>query len=370
MACLPVFMSCRNAESKPSGLNKSETASNQTESLQGKTTELFQNFSPVQLYLPSGWESGRDELLFLFDPGGVPAAPLALYKQLADRQKIGLACASGIRNQLPLESCVSLADRLLDSLIGVLQPARTSLAGFSGGAKVAMLLADRRTDVNRTIYCGSGVEIKASNSGSSWIGIAGMRDMNYTDLIGLHLGMQAAGMNALLLEWPGGHEWPSEKYMEIALKKDLNDIPPGKLFADSEKKQKLREKEERLKGFYLQAIGTQPSSWWINEMKILRERAVTDREGIYERLKGFISLACYSLGTKALREYNTAAAGPIIEVYGIADPENPDADVLMAKYLFMLGKTDAAKESLKSAGIKGYNKFQELEPELRALFNP
>jgi pimeloyl-ACP methyl ester carboxylesterase len=370
MSCLAVFMACSNPERKSSVEHRPETAINLSDSLRGKTSELFLTYSPVQLYLPSGWESDKNVLMFLFDPAGAPSTPLNLYRNLAHQKNIALACAPGIRNQTPLESSVSLAANLLDSLIYVLKPASIYLAGFSGGSKVAMLLAERRTDVSRIIYSGSGISLSSPNNHTSWIGIIGQRDMNYTEMINLHLGMQAEGMNAMLLEWPGGHEWPAEKYMEWALISDLNDLPEKRLFTNSEKKKELRDKEEQLKSYYLKALGTQPSSWWINEMKILRERAAFDREGVYERLKGFISLACYSLGNRAVREYNTAAAGPIIEVYGIADPENPDADILRARYLLLLGKPDAAKEALKSAGIKGYNKFNELDPELRALFNP
>ena len=53
---------------------------------------------------------------------------------------------------------------------------------------------------------------------------------------------------------------------------------------------------------------------------------------MFERLLGFVSLACYSISNNALQQNNLDVAGKILAIYQIADPGNTDCEKFHAIY--------------------------------------
>jgi len=50
---------------------------------------------------------------------------------------------------------------------------------------------------------------------------------------------------------------------------------------------------------------------------------------MFERLLGFVSLACYSISNNALQQNNWEIAGKILAIYQLADPGNTDCQKFM-----------------------------------------
>ncbi|MEP7128931.1 MAG: hypothetical protein ABI729_08685, partial [Chitinophagales bacterium] len=83
-----------------------------------------------------------------------------------------------------------------------------SLAGFSGGAKVALSYASDQREISSVIYAGAAVALQNQNPTLALLGFAGVNDMNYTDLLTFDQSLAATNLTHYLIEWKGKHEWP------------------------------------------------------------------------------------------------------------------------------------------------------------------
>jgi len=70
--------------------------------------------------------------------------------------------------------------------------------------------------------------------------------------------------------------------------------------------------------------------WWKKEIANLNSKKKTDP--MFERLLGFVSLACYSISNNALQQNNWEIAGKILAIYQLADPGNTDCQKFYAIY--------------------------------------
>ncbi|MBX7205054.1 MAG: esterase family protein [Bacteroidia bacterium] len=286
------------------------------------------------LYLPEGYTPGKKyPVILFFDPQGAGVYPVTLYQKLAEGYQVILAGSNSSKNGLPFEHLQTMALQLLQDITERLSVDETKIAfcGHSGGAKVALISGANLAQVSTIIYTGAVAQINPTHP-FTLIGFGGTKDMNYTDLVSFEWSLAKSNLPHYFFEWNGAHEFPKAEVFKNALELMLHgtnakidrlniSITPEKVTAEQQYKEK-----------YMQAFQVQDLNWWKKEVALLNSKKKSDP--MYERLLGFISLACYSLTTRSLQQYDLITAEKMIALYKLADPLNkaiPDLEAELRK---------------------------------------
>jgi predicted esterase len=333
------------------------------------------------LYLPH--QPAQGAMLF-FDPHGDGSYPVSKYISLADQYGFILIGSNNSRNGISFEETNRIVDELINETASRFKIGNglISLAGFSGGARVALTAASIHPELNAVIYCGAGMEPAALKTLPPALGIAGKSDLNYTEVIALDNALEKKGSPHCLVQWNGKHEWPDSVIFKNAMqwslfnamKKNLvqrNDEAVQKFIMENLKtssdvlEEELRQRkmiafvkgladvssveqkrnailsspeylkavaaqresfeiENRMKQNYIECIQTKDIGWWRDEIARLQKIKSGSEHNMYQRLLGYISLACYSFSNAAINQGRREEAQKILAVYKLADPENPD----------------------------------------------
>lgn len=276
------------------------------------------------LYLPITMVSQATyPVLYCIDPKGAGQTPLYLYKNLADSFQVILVGCNTSKNGMSFPE----SERALNQLIEEIQrkfPVERDihLLGFSGGAKVAFHYADANPKVRKLLYAGSVYPMKRQ-ANISLLGFAGVRDMNFADLVSFEVSLGKAPFTHQLIQWEGGHEFPNEATMRDGFYFLKNDS-----VADYQQKiphvaQEDIMREQMVKRKFYQAFGTKDLAWWKSEIAALHGFA--KNEVMFERVLGFIGLGCYSFTQQAIQANDVAKADYFVQIYLMATPENEDA---------------------------------------------
>lgn len=295
------------------------------------TTE--ENGTDYALYLPSNYSSAAHlPVIIFFDPHGDGNLPLNKYSALAEAKKFILIGSNTSKNGMSFDAGIQVANSLIREAKQRYHVAENEIAlcGFSGGAKVAMLAGAANTDVSSIIYCGAVQPWQSLTHEISLLGFAGLRDMNYSDLVNFSLSPQLLKISHYLIEWQGKHEWPDADVFQYAFVRPFSAIPADQLIETSEIKLSELQEEQTIKQQYIQAFNTKDLDWWRSEIATLNRKK--SQQLMNERLLGFISLACYSLGNRALQQNDLPSTEKILSIYRMADPENKDMEIMYKQY--------------------------------------
>ncbi|MBI1223530.1 MAG: hypothetical protein GC180_13090 [Bacteroidetes bacterium] len=276
------------------------------------------------IYLPKGMlAKQRYPVLYCIDPHGRGEQPLLQYRDLADSLNIILVGSNTSKNGMSLDASKTEMD-LLISEIQRRYPVESTirLLGFSGGAKVAFYYADANPNVSQIIYSGAIYPMKRQ-SNISILGIAGKRDMNFTDLVSFDVSLGKAPFMHEIIEWDGKHEFPNQAAMYDGFYFLMNDSVENYY----EKRPNISPEEvmseQLLKKKFYQSYGTKDLEWWKKEIAFLHEEATKDVK--YERILGFIGLGCYSYTEQAIKMGDVQKADYLVQIYLAATPDNEDA---------------------------------------------
>ena len=282
------------------------------------------------LYLPKGYtDTSKLPAILFFDPHGDGSLPLNLYHELADQYHYILIGSNTSKNGIPLDQTRAIARNLFNeakSRISI-APGKIALCGFSGGAKVALLSGADNPEVANIIYAGSKTDITPTHP-LSLLGFAGIRDMNYTDMVLYEQGLKTVPYKHYLVEWQGKHEFPAAATFKdafIFLNTGTVDNYEKKQYTITPEKLK---QEQQKKNQYIAAFKDEDLTWWKKEIATLNAKKNTDI--MDDRLLGFLSLACYSIGSSQLAEDKLDFADKILSIYKLADPKNKDCDSLIS----------------------------------------
>jgi predicted esterase len=166
------------------------------------------------LYLPSGYSEDRAwPVLYAFDAGARGPLPVQRFRDAAERYGYILVGSNNSRN-----GPVAIANDALRAILAdttarfSTDPRRVYLAGFSGGARVAVLaamaLGERAAGV---IGCSGGFPTGAQPSASTtfaYFGTTGTDDFNYPEMRRLDEALSKLGLAHRLDVFEGGHDWP------------------------------------------------------------------------------------------------------------------------------------------------------------------
>lgn len=121
-----------------------------------------------------------------------------------------------------------------------------------------------------------------------------------------------------------------------------------------------------------QAMGTQPIAWWKATLTNWQSKAGNDMvmQAVYKRLLAYVSLLSYSYTQAAIRQGDWTAVQYVLNIYGMADPENPDYHYLMACLYTHQHKLPQALDELKTACNRGLSIDKALNDPLLNELKP
>ncbi|MEY4594037.1 MAG: hypothetical protein RIQ47_447 [Bacteroidota bacterium] len=383
------------------------------------------------LYVPTNFiANDKFPLLLFLDPHADGEEPLEKYKELADQCGFILAASLDAKNGITLPESGTIVSDLLNEANNTLpiDPAAIYLVGFSGGAKAAIAAATSLTGIASVIYCGAAFPPNSLPVKIPSMAIAGLRDMNFSEVLYYTAALDTMPYRHSMLVTNNDHRWPTSSEFESALLwcmaircrsnshcdtaaitklstnflqsidkeydpilKDFKlrhyvacteGIIDNALAKSSLQKnknspgfgQRLAQftnelgNEQQFKQELQQAFQDKDINWWKNRLQQLR---ANKSDLVNQRLLGFVSLGAYMYSRNALDQTNTAAAAQYIELYRLADPENPEWAFLSACLSTELGdKTSALKWLQKSIslGLDDAKKLRE-EKLLQGLQN-
>jgi hypothetical protein len=345
----------------------------------GKVIEnLTANGVNYALYLPQAYnDTAKLPVIIFFDPHKHGYIPLNLYNKLAEKAGYILIGSNDSENGIDLGICYKYGE----SLINVakqkyhIDETRITYAGFSGGSKVAIYGAFYNPEVDALIYSGSALPLPNTDKKIQILGITGVDDMNYSELVQLKNMMDKRGIENYFIEGKGKHEWPGADLYKYAFTYPFSSIPKTALAQFDAQKQALLAQEQAIKTQYNNALLKNDATWWTNEISRLQKESKTDKTGMSSRLIGYVSLACYSLSGKYLFSANGADlpnADRALTIYQIADPKNTDMAYFRAIYYAKASMGDKVLPALEKAIAMGFTDFAKMkaEPSFAALGNP
>jgi tetratricopeptide (TPR) repeat protein len=297
-----------------------------------------------------------------------------------------------------------------------------ALCGFSGGSKVAINAIGADAAISRLIYAGAVTQLSASHP-IHILGFAGVRDMNYTDLLAFDESIRSSSPGAALVEFDGKHEWPDAGTFEKAFywlafdiwrqdpsRADTTLIPAfirqsDRAISDAQRKndwlaayQECRtaytfldgltdasgyktrmesvaadplyqkalaqkrqtlEKEANEKQVLLQAFQSQGGDWWVKVISGYQSSTSPSDK----RLLGFISLASFSYSNQLLQQHNLDGAERILAIYELSDPANTDQLYCHAVLYAEKNNIPLAIKYLQKAVKNGFTDLQKMESE-------
>ena len=419
------FIACNTKEKHPANINNEIVHEVAQVPEAGKVYDRnTQSNSSYSVYIPKNY-SGKEKypVIIFLDPHGNGNFPVEKYKELAEKFHFLLIGSNDSKNGMNIEQSMKFAGDLLNEASTVLpgKSPEISLAGFSGGAKVALVGGNTIPGFSNTIYCGAALPPGSIRINVPLLAIAGNHDMNYTEVKNFNQSIDKSGIPHTFIEWKGKHEWPDtstfihafywnlftsmrkkvieknegiiegfKKMIESAINNDKN-ILVKTLFLQEEiemlkeissvndyktklislinsiqfkqaksNQDKTLAFEDQRKMEFAEAFENRELPWWNNQIQLLNADKNNESN---QRILGYISLAAWSYSSKAVAVNNSKFAQKVLEVYKLADPENSEQPFLEACLYSKNEMQDSAIYFLKEAIRLGLVDRSKIENE-------
>lgn len=173
------------------------------------------------VYLPSNYDTSKKyPIIYFFDPHGVGNLPILLYKDLAEKYGFVLAGTYNSKNGMPWESCEKAALAMMKDtwLRLALDNDRQYTFGFSGGAKIASMVAIADGGIAGVVACGGGFpeQHPPLKQPFTFISFVGNKDFNNLPVTQLDKLLDSTSLTHQLIVFNGKHQWPPVAYIEEA----------------------------------------------------------------------------------------------------------------------------------------------------------
>ncbi|MFZ4740077.1 MAG: TPR end-of-group domain-containing protein [Bacteroidales bacterium] len=122
---------------------------------------------------------------------------------------------------------------------------------------------------------------------------------------------------------------------------------------------------------FVAAFENKQDAWWNTELKKLDNDSKDQnilKSNTAKRLKGYISLSCYSYSYRALQNQDWKYASLFTHIYQKVDPENPDCYYALACLYANTNQKEQAIASLQTAIKFGFSNKNKLQNDV--LLNP
>jgi hypothetical protein len=324
---LYVVLSACNAANKSNAMLQVDTLSNMSTTLEANpvkvgepSTIVLPNGEQVSCYFPKNYHQQKNyPAIFFLDPHAEAIQVIEKYKALGEQYQCLLFASANSKNGLPIEESIQYVVNMVGYALQHFQIDTNIIyvSGFSGGAKVAMAFASQSKIVDGVIYCGAAIPINFPPS-VTLIGFAGIKDMNYADVIDFD--RQLNHNKHYLVEWNGIHAWPDTDVFadafDVIEKSEIKNYASKRISTSDA----VLNQEQQLKQQLAIALQQNDITWWNKCIAEYNQKKKSNM--MYERLLGFISLACYTYVNQAIQQHNKLEAQRIFQIYRVADPSN------------------------------------------------
>ncbi len=176
------------------------------------------------LYLPSGYNPAqRWPIIFIFDPLARGQVPVKLYREIAEKYGYILAGSNNSRN-FSMEAASKAANAVWQDTHArlSLDERQVYTAGFSGGARVAGLVATRCTPcrIAGVIAQGAGYPVTDRPSGKDglyYFFSVGDEDFNWPEIVQARRQREDVGSPYRVRVFSGSHQWAPPEIMDDAV---------------------------------------------------------------------------------------------------------------------------------------------------------
>ena len=334
--------------------------------IKSKTDPVIQ----YSLYIPDGYTpAAKIPLVFLLDAHSRTHTSIMQYKTLCNKLHVAMICSGNSKNGLEASVTNLIVQKTLDDILSRLHcdSNKVYLAGFSGGARVSGSAAAIDSRVKGVVASAAGFQAEEARN-IPYVLIAGIKDMNSTELFALHQNLKTP--NAFIL-WDGIHTWPPDSIMQRAFKAMLennvtalnNDALVNATFTPAALKKEEAEKQALQKLFANNNWDALLTA--VNQIKqMIATASQPDEKALQQRLLATCGMYCFFAVPKAPDMVKA------LKVYEAADPQNPDMWFFKAGYYAATDK-NAAHTFLHTAAEKGFFDMDRLnnDPNLKELAN-
>ncbi len=175
------------------------------------------------LYLPKSFEVTKKwPVIFVFDMQGRGKQVTSMLASAAEKEGYVVAASNSVNDSLSISKNVLVASRVM-SRVSELLPVdanRIYTAGFSGGARLASVLPSFISNIAGVMSCGAAitnVEVLNPRKPFHFIGIVGVQDYNYSEMLNSEKVLNRMKFPNQLLAYQGVANWPGQKYIVMAL---------------------------------------------------------------------------------------------------------------------------------------------------------
>jgi dienelactone hydrolase len=178
------------------------------------------------LYLPGKYNdsmapSALLPVVYFFDSHARGSLPVRKYQAIADEMGIMLVASNQIKNGMNLNQLSQASMHMIRDIKQrfPIQKAQQFTCGFSGGARVAVRIAEEDKEIIGAIGFGAGLPSSdfAPSIDFKYVFAAGKRDFNYTELLQLDKNLSTSSTEHLFIRHEGTHEWPNDTIFKTAL---------------------------------------------------------------------------------------------------------------------------------------------------------
>lgn len=336
------------------------------------TTITYALFIPKTLPPEKGFP-----LILAFDPHASGLLPVEKYKDLARQYGFILAASNNSKNGQSTEATQQMYQTLMTDLGESLSfdKSRVYLLGFSGGARVSIMMALIHPGIRGVIACGAGLPGLNSIPTLTFelFGISGLGDFNLNEMLQLDRMLDQTAVRHFFTTFEGAHEWPPEDVIKEAIQWINLEGNPGlspvekhalllkqaPAFSKHQQyREKILQKEDAERQLLMDALVSKDLSWWTEKISALQTGTGNGKDQemtwMNKRLLSFLSIYCYSQINSALNQDARDLAEKWIRIYAMADAENPEPMYLQSVLDLRNHDTIAYMQHYRQAIDKGY----------------
>ena len=206
-----LFIACKNPKTEP--LQVKDLTFNE---ITHKNCDADTN-QQYEVYLPKTKTVGKFPVIYVFDPQGAGKFAVSHFKEAAELYGYIIIGSDNSKNG------VSGLDHILKTLLNdvaqnyPINTERQYAAGFSGGGRVAGMLASNYPSIKGIITCGAGFTPHEATSVFDVFAIAGKEDFNYNEVVTARLQLNNLSWEHAASYFDGGHTWPSNQLINEAV---------------------------------------------------------------------------------------------------------------------------------------------------------
>ncbi|MBW4891174.1 hypothetical protein KXQ82_15720 [Mucilaginibacter sp. HMF5004] len=331
------------------------------------------------VYVPSQYSKvPKLPVIFLFDPAARGRLPVVLFKPIAEELGIIVIASNNSRNG-PFNLSLQAADAMFTDAFKKyhINESEIYLGGFSGGARVAISIAQNSPTIAGVIACSAGFSnIPEKKLPWYFTGIAGLQDFNYIEMQQAHLTLDSLQTDNNLIFFNGPHRWPPEGIIKQAMLSQYqhrHNITGQKQEVSIDKqlyRKELTFQNEAITALealvFDRAENVKPIGWWRSKQAGLKKALITgikaDSDYVARQIS-FISINATAEFESCYQAKRYEAAEEVLKIATVFDAAEPMIAYRYARLSAIQKDQDATLNYLEEAIKKGLKDKKMIQNE-------